>query len=277
MSDNANDRRENDSPETSDTVTNHAFASALLDPDIPMPNGITDAQGKTAPKRYSVYRNNVVVSLMDSLAASYPSLRVIIGEDNFGKTCRNYVAANPPTSAVMQSYGENFAEFVEQFPPLAKSPFLGDVARAERGWLEAYHAADAPVLSGEVLEGLGPEEVQGLIFVPHPALRLLASRWPVADLFGWREGRPDEGVELSISQSIAITRPQLEVQLWPINAGTHRLFEALASGSTLGEAAGIVINSFDEFDLSAALALALNAGVFISSLPVVSRQQDIKR
>lgn len=267
MSDNGNARSKDVTSETSKTVTNGAFASGLLDPDIALPDGVSDVQGNAAPKRYSVYRNNVVVSLMDSLAASYPSLQMIIGDENFGRTCRNYVAVTPPRSAVMQAYGENFAEFVEQFPPLAKSPFLGDVARVERAWLESYHAPDASVLSGEVLEGLEPEEVQELVFVAHPAMRLLTSRWPVADLFSWRDGRPEDGVDLSIAQSIVITRPQLDVQLWPIDQGTHFLFEALTSGSALGEAAGNAINSFDGFDLSAALALALNAGVFTSSMP----------
>lgn len=274
MSRNGNSHQQDGPSDAMEPVTNRIFASALLDPDIAIPDGITDAEGKAAPKRYSVYRNNVVVSLMDSLGDAYPALKVIIGEENFGKICRNYVVETPPNSAMMQNYGENFAGFIENFPPLAKSPFLGDVARVERAWLESYHAMDAEVLTGAVLEGLEPEAVQELVFQPHPALRLITSDWPVLDLFGWRDGRPDDGVDLSKSQSIAITRPELDVQLWPIDHATYHLFSALANGSTLGEAAGEVMGEFEEFDLSAALALALNAGVFSSDLPTEDGQQN---
>ena len=47
------------------------FAAGLTDPTCPTPSGVIGPRGKSAVKRYTVYRNNVTVSLIDALAAIY--------------------------------------------------------------------------------------------------------------------------------------------------------------------------------------------------------------
>lgn len=241
---------------------NGAFAMALLDPDLDIPDGVTDPQGKPAPKRYAVYRNNVVVSLMEALRSAYPAVAEIAGAENFDRIARNYVLADPPSSAMMQTYGKGFAAFLDRFPPLRNSPFLGDVARAERAWLEAYHAVDAPALGPGDVEGLGEAAVMELCLVRHPSAALIASRWPVFDLFGWRDGRPQAGADLQKAQSIAVCRPALEVHVHELTPGLYGFVEALFAGKTLGQAAGETLAVHDDFDLSAGLAFVLTSGLF---------------
>src|SRR5580693_1911459 len=48
-----------------------AFSSALLDPEQATPDCVADLNGKTATKRYNVYRNNVTFSLIEALASVY--------------------------------------------------------------------------------------------------------------------------------------------------------------------------------------------------------------
>ena len=45
------------------------FAPALLDPGSEAPSIVTGPCGKSAVKCYNVYRNNVMVSLIDALAS----------------------------------------------------------------------------------------------------------------------------------------------------------------------------------------------------------------
>ena len=116
------------------------FADALLNPEQQAPQGV-GRDGEPAPKRFAVYRNNVVVSLIEAMNQAYPSIAAIMGEANFSKVARHFISAHPPNTAMMQTYGSEFAEFIKNYKPLKKSPFLADVARAERAWLQAYHAA----------------------------------------------------------------------------------------------------------------------------------------
>lgn len=241
---------------------NDAFAAALLDPDVAMPDGVTDPQGNPAPKRYSVYRNNVVVSLMEALASAYPALVEIMGQENFDRVVRNYIVAEPPASPMMQNYGAAFAEFLDGFPPLAKSPFLGDVARAERAWLLAYHAVDRSVLEAADMAGLDETAIMAATFERHPAAFLVASKWPVFDLFCWRDGRPQEGADLEQAQCLAISRPSLEVHVHLLSHSMHGFVEALFSGYSLGEAASDAMQRDEAFDLPEALAFVLSSGLF---------------
>ncbi len=94
---------------------NPAFAAALLDPDIAIPAEVTGPDGGPATRRYGVYRNNVVVSLMEALRGSFPSVLAIMGEENFARVARNFVASHPPRSAMMQRYGEEFRKFPRRF------------------------------------------------------------------------------------------------------------------------------------------------------------------
>jgi len=42
-------------------MSQHSFSQALLAPDLPIPEGLTDGQGAPAGKRFAVYRNNVTL------------------------------------------------------------------------------------------------------------------------------------------------------------------------------------------------------------------------
>ena len=59
------------------------FAAALLDPDRRVPDGISGPDGKRANKRFSVYRNNVTVGLIDALGEIFPAVKRLVGSDFF--------------------------------------------------------------------------------------------------------------------------------------------------------------------------------------------------
>lgn len=243
---------------------NGGFAAGLLDPDVEVPAEISGRRAAT--RRYGVYRNNVVVGLIDALKAAYPSLLAIMGEMNFARVGRHFIAAHPPRSPMMQDFGAGFAEFLAGFAPLRGSPFLADVARLERAWLEAYHAADAAPLTGADLAGLAPEAMAGLVLPAHPALAVICSDHPIGDLFAYRFGRPERGPDLAASQSALVTRPELEVRVTMVTRPQARFLGSLAAGQPLGEATEATLAAEPEFDLATALALALQSGAFVRPL-----------
>ena len=130
-----------------------AFAAALLDPDHATPSAVAGPKGKAATKRYNVYRNNVTVSLIDALADVFPATQRITGVDFFRAMARFHVRATPPTSPLLFEYGRDFPDFIERYEYAQPMPWLADVARIERAWLDAYHAADAEPLDAQVSGG----------------------------------------------------------------------------------------------------------------------------
>ena len=121
-----------------------AFAQALLDPERDCPSGLTTWNGSDPVMRFAVYRNNVMLSLIDALADTFPVTQELVGEEFFRVMAKHFVQAQPPRSRLLAFYGDSFADFVDSFAPAAPVPYLADVARLEMCRVRAYHAADVP-------------------------------------------------------------------------------------------------------------------------------------
>ena len=120
-----------------------AFATALLDVQLPCPDGLCSANGADPASRFAVYRNNVQSSLINALADSYPVVMQLVGVEFFRAMAAIFVQTQPPHSPLMSCYGEGFVDFIAGFEPAASVPYLADVARLEGLRTRAYHAADA--------------------------------------------------------------------------------------------------------------------------------------
>src|SRR5205823_9959848 len=142
-----------------------AFARPLVDATCGPPSVVSGPNGQSAAKRYNVYRNNVTVSLIDALAAIYPAVQRITGIHFFRTMARFHVRATPPTSPLLFEYGREFPDFIESYEHARTMPWLCDVARVERAWLDAYHEADAELLSADALASIPPERLAGAVFI----------------------------------------------------------------------------------------------------------------
>ncbi|MEP1879963.1 MAG: DNA-binding domain-containing protein [Roseibium sp.] len=241
-----------------------AFSEALLDTSLPVPSGVIGPDGKPAPKRFSVYRNNVVVSLVEAIEQTFPAVQRMLGEDYFKALARVFVVGNPPTSPVLMWYGAEFPAFLETFEPLAAYPYLADVARVEWSWLRAYHSEDAMPLSPGELGEVAPDTLGNMTLKIHPAAILVESAWPILSFVAANRFLPDDGmaIDLNDAQSVLITRPDLDVELMLLRPGGVLFLEQLTSGSTLGQAAEAASAEVESFDLSGVLTDFLSAGVF---------------
>lgn len=240
------------------------FSNALLNPDLEIPKDLNYKNGHPTPKRFDVYRNNVIVSLIEALKATYPSIEAIMGERNFQQIARFYASEHPPRSAIMHTYGQKFPNFIKNLPPLKNSPFLVDVAQAEKAWLIAYHALDAEPFNPETFSTFSPQETMDLCFSPHPASHLIKSKFPIGDLFDYRNGPPENGVDMETSQNLLITRPQLNVFTTVLDKADATFFELVLSGDTLGTAIGTAMELKTEFDAGQAIALLIQTGAVTS-------------
>src|SRR4051794_33123660 len=120
-----------------------AFAAALTDPAAPAPAGLTTARGSSDPKRFAVYRNNVVAGLGKALETRFPVALSLVGAEFFRGMARAFIEAHRPRLPLIAEYGDELPAFIEGFAAAASVPYLADVARLEALWSRAYHAADA--------------------------------------------------------------------------------------------------------------------------------------
>jgi hypothetical protein len=240
-----------------------AFAQGLTDPTRATPVDVVGPRGKAAVKRYNVYRNNVVVSLIDALAATYPAVQRITGVDFFRAMARFHIRATPPTSPLLFEYGRDFPAFIERYEHAQHMPWLADTARIERAWLDAYHAANAPPLSAHALAAVPSERLGELVFQAHPAACVVRSKYPAVAIFSMnRVEGPITPLRSSAAEDALITRPEMDVTVRLLPPGGAAFVSSLIEGATLGAAAATAFAEAPAFDLAANVAGVLEAGVF---------------
>src|SRR6266851_335971 len=239
------------------------FSPALFDAQRETPASVTGPHGKAAVKRYNVYRNNVTVSLIAALAAIFPATQRITGVEFFRAMARFHIRATPPTSPLLFEYGRDFPRFIETYEYAQPMPWLADVARVERAWLDACHAADMPPLAGPELAAILPEALANAVFEPHPATRIVRSDFPAMSIFVMNRGDGPVGrIQNVVPEDALVTRPDQEVTVRLLPPGGADFLTQLMSGEPLGEAAAAALEASPDFDLSTNIAGMIEAGAF---------------
>lgn len=240
--------------------TQTAFAHALLNPELPCPRGLSTWNGSDPTLRFAVYRNNVMVSLVDALADTYPVVQALVGEEFFRAMTQVFAQNNPPRSKLMAYYGRDFAAFVESFPPAACVPYLADVARLEISRVIAYHAADVAAVQTEALHTAlaDPEQLLSLRLMLHPSTHVISSPFAIFSIWAAnQDAMCASAVDPDVAQTVLVYRCGLDVEAMELTAGAGIFIRTLLTGQPLADAAGAASSSAPEFDLANALTLLL--------------------
>lgn len=237
------------------------FATALLSSDN---SGIERYLASPAAlRRMAVYRNNVVRGAIEALRAAYPAIDRLVGPDFFSPMAKAYWQVFPPREPSMSLYGADFADFIAGYAPAAKLLYLADIARLDRAWLEAHHAADMPALSPASIAAMPPQDLPQVAPGLHPSVTLWRSDWPVYEIWhSNRDGAEPVRVVLVPQTSFAIVwRHRGTVRHRSLTAGEHGFLTALARGETLEQAAGEAAVLEPDFDPAALFGEALTNSI----------------
>jgi len=236
------------------------WAAALLDAQQGTPAGLVTWNGSDPGRRFAVYRNNVMVSLVDALAQTFAVTQALVGEPFFRAMAREFVLGAPPRSPVLAYYGREFPAFIAQFAPAAVVPYLAEVARLEMAYVEAFHGPDASPVSPQQLAAVlaDPERLPGLRLRLHPCLLVLRSPFAIVSLWAAHQGQGDiAAVDPAQPENAWVLRRDLSVQVLRMRPGDCRLVESLAAGLPLGLAVSAALFDEPEFELSRCLGVLL--------------------
>ncbi|MEO5756137.1 MAG: DNA-binding domain-containing protein [Mesorhizobium sp.] len=241
------------------------FSSAILDPARPVPDGVVGPDGLPSARRFAVYRNNVVVGLIDTLAAAYPVVERLVGAPFFKAMAAAYAVRHPPRSPIMLDYGDGFADFIATFPPASPVPYLADVARIERAWVEAYHEREAVPATPQQLATIPPERFGDAVLVLHPTIRLLSSPFPAVTIWQMNSAgaNPDPVDRTDGSENALIVRCAAEVEVRRLAPDSLFFVGALQQGATPSDAAKQALRVNPRFDLLDNLVAVIGLGLVI--------------
>ena len=128
---------------------------------------------------FAAYRANAGALAERALAAAYPVVQQLIGEDSFAALARDHWQHQPPQRGDIAQWGNSLAAFVAAAPTLADEPYLADVARLEWAIHEAASATDddAAPYGFEALQN--ESSWPGLRLLPRAGTQLIVSAHPI--------------------------------------------------------------------------------------------------
>ena len=244
------------------TTFETSFAEALFGAGPTFPPGIAARSGAAPARRFAVYRNNVMASLVAALARRYPVIERLVGGEFFAAMARQFVMQHPPRSPLLAQYGEGFADFVATFGPARQMPYLADVARLEAARTRAYHAEDAMPLGADSFATLGAEALGDIRLRLHPSVAILRSPFPIVTIWAMNSGELELlPIEIGHGEDALVVRPHLDVEVRALPAGGAAFLQALAGGLPLRDAIAAALADHAGFDLTGNLAGLIGSGV----------------
>ncbi|MGB9992621.1 MNIO family bufferin maturase [Massilia sp. SM-13] len=190
-------------------------------------------------QRLALYRGNLGASWTKVLAASYPVLQQLVGEEYFAALARAYGRAWPSQSGNLDDFGGHFPEFLDSHAAAAQYPYLPDMARLERA-LGRGAAGGGQRLEAAQLQGLAPEALDSMRLRLAHGVELFHSCWQVVPV--WHAHRPEAELLLPDDPAgasfAAIVRRAGAAWPLPLEAASFAALSALQDGATLGGALG---------------------------------------
>ncbi len=241
------------------TPSQKDFNGAVLNPELPVPTGLSDSTGRAARRRFDVYRNNVVVSLRDAMHVAFPVIAKLLGKQNMDALAGLFLRAHPPTTPLLMHYGTAFPAFLADTEQLAHLGYLPDVARLELAIRRSYHSADAIALEPQVLARLSPVALMRATVTLAPAVQLIRSAWPILDIwrFNTQGGAPKPR---AVAQDVLIPRPAFDPVPHLLPDGGAEWVLGLMRGLSIGAAYDAALAQTADFDLTTTLTLLVQGG-----------------
>ncbi|GHA40236.1 DUF2063 domain-containing protein [Amylibacter ulvae] len=241
-------------------VSQPIFTDAVLDPDLPTPPGLIDPTGRPAGKRFDVYRNNVVTSLIDAMQTAFPVIHKLVGTEFFNAMAGVYVREFPPENPMLMFYGTEFPAFLSTFEPVAHLAYLPDVARLELARRQSYHAADALGFDPQTLVDMPEDALLQSRFDLVPAAQIIRSEHPIQSI--WHHNMIDNAHPVAPhGETVLIFRPEFDVDAALISPSIAHFLEHIQCGETLETAFEQTQQIDNEFDISNVITMMISTGI----------------
>lgn len=209
--------------------------AAALSPHLPKDGAVRQ---RLWQRGLQAYRANGYALAERALAATYPVLAELMGQENFSALARHFWTEHPPLRGDMACWGAALAAFVDAAPQLADEPYLSDVARLE--WL-MHLAASAEDVETDLpsFALLASGDPTPVTLVLGAGVALLASPYPVASIVNAHLlGQPTllqagQFLQEGRAEHALVWRQGFRPCMRSSTAAEHRLLNGLIAGEPL--------------------------------------------
>jgi hypothetical protein len=178
--------------------------------------------------QFSIYKNAFISRFQKTLQHIFPVCCQLVGEEFFLAMTREFILETPSYSPDLNTYGENFPNFIAYFPPSAELIYLADVARLEWAWHVIYGAADEGKFNFEKLAAFSASGEERIFFSLPGRSTLLTSPYPVHHIWEVNQKDFDGAAEIILEPAayfFLVWRKDYDLR---IDVLTHAQWEVLS-------------------------------------------------
>jgi len=193
-----------------------------------------------ATGRLEIYANAYFSRIHGVLCADYPALAALLGAAAFNDLVTSYLLVEPSRSPSLRHAGLRLADFLSSHSAAAgirkRWPWASDLAAFEWARIDAFDAADGPVLGREALASVAPSEFGDLFLGLGPWVLLRTFGHPVERL--WKMGIREQGdlrEDLTGDAHVLIWRRDENVLHRSLDLQEEAALARLSLGSRFGE------------------------------------------
>jgi hypothetical protein len=158
------------------------FQNFLLRRDNRIYQSTIGTDGFPVDRRLDIYSNAYRCRLLEALESNYPTLKTLLGQDDFEKLGQTYISDYPSTNRSIRWFGEKLAYLLKNHPTYKNKPYLSELAQLEWTLTLVFDAADAPLLRVEDMATIAPECWINMRLQAHPSVFRLDLSWNVVAL-----------------------------------------------------------------------------------------------
>jgi len=210
-----------------------------------------------------VYRNTAISGCVEALRANFPVVARLLGREMFDAVAAEHAGQCPPRRPVLALYGSRFPDWLQEQGWFHEIPYLAEVARLERFFVESLFAADAQPAE---MSRLQDADWQALRLPLHPATRF---QWLTAPAMSiWLVHQEEAVGELEFewkAEGVLLTRPGLDVRPTRLGRAGHRFLFGIRLGESVGAAAIATVSLYPETDIGSLFTSLVDAGAFAAS------------
>lgn len=236
------------------------FLTGVIDDTADAEALIVDDDIVSARQRLDIYRHNYRASLTGVLADHFARLFAYLGDEQFGRVARAYVAAHRSSTRNLRCYGADFAAFLaHNFPEDGE---LAELAMLDWALRAAFDAADVALLDAARVGALGDGWIDRTLSL-HPSVRLLDFRYNSAAIWSALDGdrEPPPVTELPGGARLLIWRRGQQPSFRSLSMDEGAALDQLAAGCSF---TSLCARTIDLVGDTAAVTVAEWLGVWLA-------------
>lgn len=242
------------------------FADALFDADkVPQILPYFAGDADICTNRFRYYAGNQRAHWLSALSNAYPVMKLLLGEEFFTGIVHEYGMRFPQQDSNLNHFGEQFAQFLQDYEELTQYPYFPDMARLEWALHLAYYAQDAQAVNAQEIARLTPQALDASQFQLHPACSLLQTNWPVDVIWLAHKTHPVQEFDSAPQiRHLLVMRPQWAAQVIALSVAEYQALSMLQAGSYLGDALDAALEMDEEFQFIGQLQQWLENRILIA-------------